>query len=150
MDMVAVITVLAIIGNTIGFNMDTTKVNRQEVFCLAENVYHEARGEHMIGQIMVANVTMNRVKSGRFPDTVCDVVHQPWQFSWTHQRVRFAPKKAKEWEQAVDVAAMVYLGIIGDLTNGVMFYYNPKQANPYWARKMEVAFTEGNHIFMAH
>ena len=44
------------------------------LFCLALNVYFEARSEDVVGQYAVAEVTLNRVASDRFPDTVCDVV----------------------------------------------------------------------------
>lgn len=54
------------------------------VLCLALNIYHEARGEPIDGQIAVAAVTLNRVQDPRWPDTVCDVVYQPNQFSWTN------------------------------------------------------------------
>ena len=47
-----------------------------EVVCLAENIYHEARGEGIEGMLAVGHVTMNRVESSRFPDTVCGVVRQ--------------------------------------------------------------------------
>ena len=50
--------------------------------CLALAVYHEARGEPLIGQKAVAEVVMNRVASDRFPDTICGVVMQPKQFSF--------------------------------------------------------------------
>ena len=44
--------------------------------CLALNIYHEARGEGMMGKYAVAHVVMNRVEHERFPDTVCDVITQ--------------------------------------------------------------------------
>ena len=49
---------------------------QQDLMCLARNVYHESRGEPMAGQYAVAEVTMNRVASRHFPDTVCDVVYE--------------------------------------------------------------------------
>ncbi|NIO43392.1 MAG: hypothetical protein GTO41_26515, partial [Burkholderiales bacterium] len=52
------------------------KNHAQELNCLALNVYHEARGEPMAGQYAVAEVTMNRVASRRYPNTVCKVVFQ--------------------------------------------------------------------------
>ncbi|HIE75488.1 MAG TPA: cell wall hydrolase, partial [Gammaproteobacteria bacterium] len=54
-----------------------------EVGCLALNIYHEARGESHDGQVAVAAVTLNRMQSASYPDTVCGVVWQPHQFSWT-------------------------------------------------------------------
>ena len=54
--------------------------------CLALNIYHEARGERVEGQIAVAHVTMNRVNHEKWPSTICEVVYQPKQFSWTHDK----------------------------------------------------------------
>ena len=54
--------------------------------CMALNIYHEARGEEPLGQVAVAQVVMNRVQHDWFPDTICDVVYQGSQFSWTHMR----------------------------------------------------------------
>ncbi len=55
----------------------------KDLECLATNVYREARGEPMEGQIAVAKVTLNRVYSGKYPSSICGVVYQKNQFSWT-------------------------------------------------------------------
>jgi spore germination cell wall hydrolase CwlJ-like protein len=55
-----------------------------EVNCLAKAIYFEARGEPKEGMVEVANVVLNRVKSGKFPSSICGVVYQPKQFSWTN------------------------------------------------------------------
>ena len=75
--------------------------------CLALNVYFEARSEPMIAQFAVAQVTMNRVASEKYPDNVCDVVWQKKQFSWTHDGKSDKPKEAKAWEVAQWVAKVV-------------------------------------------
>ena len=51
-------------------------IDEDELHCLAKNVYHEARGESKAGKLAVAHVTLNRVHSDEFPDTVCGVVYQ--------------------------------------------------------------------------
>ena len=56
----------------------------QEIYCGAQNVYHESRGEPDLGMVAVAQVVSNRIKSPRFPDTVCEVVYQHKQFSWVN------------------------------------------------------------------
>jgi spore germination cell wall hydrolase CwlJ-like protein len=61
--------------------------------CLALNMFFEARNESLIGQVMVAEVTLNRVANARFPDTVCEVVWQDRQFSWTHDGKTDNPNK---------------------------------------------------------
>jgi spore germination cell wall hydrolase CwlJ-like protein len=54
-----------------------------EKACLAEAIYHEARGEPILGKIAVAQVIKNRIASPAYPDTICKVVFQPGQFTWT-------------------------------------------------------------------
>src|SRR5882672_11161357 len=83
--------------------------DRRNLACLARNVYFEARGEPTAGQYAVAEVTMNRKASGRYPDTVCGVVYQKnWDplrkryvgaFSWTELGALPAPR-GEEWERA--------------------------------------------------
>src|SRR3954453_10045701 len=80
----------------------------QNIACLALNVYFEARGEPEAGQYAVAEVTMNRVASPYYPDTVCDVVYQKnWDsirgryvaaFSWTEFRSLPEPR-GREWRR---------------------------------------------------
>jgi len=57
-------------------------IDTAELDCLAKNIYHEARGESLQGKKAVANVTLNRVHSNLFPDTVCGVVYQAVHSRW--------------------------------------------------------------------
>jgi len=59
-----------------------TEINK-EIKCLADNIYFEARNESVKGQVAVASVTKNRVKSKHYPNTICKVVWEHRQFSWT-------------------------------------------------------------------
>ena len=61
------------------------RISSKERDCLAANIYYEARGESVKAQKAVAHVTLNRVKSKQYPKTVCAVVLQNKQFSWTMQ-----------------------------------------------------------------
>ena len=51
-------------------------INETELKCMAENIYFEARHEPMVGKIAVGHVVMNRIEDSRFPNTICEVVHQ--------------------------------------------------------------------------
>ena len=66
----------------------TTSNADQSVRCLAEAIYHEARSEPLYGQLAVAQVVLNRTKRLEFPNTVCKVVYQPNQFSWTKHHLQ--------------------------------------------------------------
>lgn len=129
----------------------------KEERCLALNVYFEARGEPVEGQLAVAMVTMNRVTSKQYPNTVCGVVWQRRQFSWTHDGKSDRPRNREAWALAKKISKFV-LNKYGslkelsngalDLTNGALHYYAPDLANPRWAKHKEVTRRIGGHLFL--
>lgn len=125
-------------------------LNPSELRCLASNIYFEARGASLADQVAVAHVTLNRVESGRYPGSICGVVLQPHQFSWTGDRQLLKHKvDRKSWKRAVVIAKAVFYGEKKDPTNGAMFYYAPKKITaPAWARAgYDVVKLEG-HTYM--
>jgi spore germination cell wall hydrolase CwlJ-like protein len=113
--------------------------------CLAENVYYESRGEPLVGQYAVAEVTMNRVASRAFPSSVCEVVHSRGAFSWTHETDLAAPY-GYEWRRAQAVASSVYDNVEAPLVNGALFYH-ATHVSPAWAAtRIQVALV-GRHLF---
>lgn len=66
----------------------TTSNADQSVRCLAEAIFHEARSEPLVGQLAVAQVVLNRTKRLEYPNTICAVVYQPNQFSWTKHHLK--------------------------------------------------------------
>src|SRR5688500_11742487 len=70
--------------------------------CLATAVYFEARGEPLAGQLAVAEVVLNRSRSGRYPADICAVVKQPWQFSFVRKgQFPHADRGSDAWRRAV-------------------------------------------------
>ena len=125
---------------------DTDKINRQEVYCMATAVYHESRGEDIMGQIAVAHVILNRINSNRYPDTACKVIYQPKQFTdIAHANPDY---NSYQWENAIEAAVFALTGIVDDPTAGAMHYYNPHKADPYWAGSKRESALIGNHRFM--
>lgn len=122
-----------------------TQIPKSEIFCLAKNIYHEARGEPLKGQIAVAQVTLNRVASGTFNKTVCGVVYAYKQFSWTLDSKRKVTD-VKAWEASVDVAVAVLTRSV-QLPNFNALYFHTKQVRPRWNRNKQVVAVIGNHIF---
>jgi spore germination cell wall hydrolase CwlJ-like protein len=128
---------------------------RRNLTCLARNVYFEARGEPVAGQFAVAHVTMNRKASGRFPDSICGVVHQQsWDplrkryvgaFSWTELDVLPVPTAA-EWDQAWKVAEAVYYGRELFPVGGALFYH-AIHIKPEWAKHKRPVARIGKHVF---
>jgi N-acetylmuramoyl-L-alanine amidase len=128
---------------------------QQDLSCLARNVYFEARGEPMEGQYAVAEVTLNRVASGRFPNTICDVVHeQRWDrirkryvsaFSWTELE-RNAKPRGTAWKRAITVASTVYDTREQPRVDGALFYH-ARYIEPRWAKTKKPIAKIGKHIF---
>lgn len=115
--------------------------------CLALNIFHEARGESMTGQWAVANVTMNRVKSKKWPNTVCGVVYQPSQFSWTLSRVAVSKRDRVAFQRAETMAGQILRGELTlDLTEGST-YFHRVGLKPCWLTDVDKVVTIDNHVF---
>lgn len=102
---------------------------KQEIKCLAQNIYYEARGETVTGQLAVALVTINRLKLEEYPPTICKIVYQSKQFSWTRKhRKRYIPRDHNRWIEAMTIARQVLKGgqlnNIKDITEGSILYHN--------------------------
>ena len=117
----------------------------QDIHCLAQNIYHEARGEPLEGQIAVAQVTMNRVKSSQFHNTVCAVVYAHKQFSWTLDKRKLV-KDSKAWQRSVAVATAVLTKSV-HLPDFKALYFHTRQVRPSWAKTKRIAAVINNHIF---
>jgi spore germination cell wall hydrolase CwlJ-like protein len=108
------------------------------------NIYGEARGEDLEGQIAVAQVTMNRVAHPAYPDDICSVVFQRKQFSWTSHPV--AIKEPIAMGTSFLVAAKVLLSPTADPTKGSTHFHS-RNAAPDWASRLHRVGRIGNHIF---
>lgn len=116
------------------------------VMCLAMNVYWEARDQSLAGQVAVAQVTINRVFSPVYPNDVCSVVYERNQFSWYWDGKSDVPKEKEAWNRAQMVAKGVLAGSGHSDLKGVMNYH-AVYVKPYWASKMSMVATIGDHIF---
>ena len=121
--------------------------------CLAMNVYHEARGEPVIGQYAVAQVVMNRVHSDRFPDDICKVIHQGFhkgrhkcQFSWYCDGKSDKAYDELAWARSLIVADNVFSGRVLDVTSGST-HYHALSVKPYWSKEFKITATYGSHRF---
>ena len=141
------------------------ELNQQQHICLAMNIYYEARGSSMADQVATADVVLNRVASDRYPNTVCEVVHQgkqkpSWkdpskmvmvrnmcQFSWYCDGKADIPKDEQSWSSAQMVAfsIMIY-GKYRGLTEGAT-HYHATWTLPYWADSLNETVVINEHIF---
>lgn len=142
--MMAAVLLTTSVGISTLVRLPTDSHNQKELACLAKNIYHEARGEPVAGQLAVAQVTLNRSQS--FQKTICEVVYANKQFSWTN-----TPKKvldSKAWVTSVLLAEAILTKQTA-LPNFKALYFHTKQVNPKWNRKKQVVAKIGNHIFYA-
>lgn len=120
----------------------------KEMHCLVKNIFHEAGVEDRAGKIAVAQVTINRLKSGRWGKNLCDVVYAKAQFSWTLDRKRrWSQPKGELWEASAKVAHEFAQGrrVRGLEDSG--FYHTNYINQPDWARTKKVVHRIGQHIF---
>ena len=157
-------------ANIAGLPVDTSKIDPTEAFCLAENIYYEARSEDIKGQYAVASVTLNRANDSRFPNTICGVVKQTsisriskkavCAFSWyceNDRKGKEIPVRNKDGsvnQVVVDqfqVASMIAIttlaGRVEDNTDGATHFHNPNVSSPSWRHEMKRTLRVGNHDF---
>ena len=134
-----------------------TKVLERQLACLARNVFYEANGEPMQGQMAVAQVTVNRARSGLFPRDLCAVVAQSTivgsdtrvcQFSWYCDRDLNKARIIKPNDPSYIAAKRVFLEgqKVANIDKDVMWFHEDSiKVNPRWPHK--VATKIGNHVF---
>jgi spore germination cell wall hydrolase CwlJ-like protein len=142
-------------------NATTTKqvsaeFNKQ-VDCLAKNIYYESGSEKYEGKLAVAQVTMNRVNSGKFPSDICSVVYQKTtdqqlrtvcQFSWTCMVKEMVIKDKYMWEESVNIAkrALTEPYVHDTIAQSNALFFHAVYVKPNWSNT-KVIKQIGNHIF---
>jgi spore germination cell wall hydrolase CwlJ-like protein len=125
--------------------------NDRELKCLADNIYFESGNQSELGKLAVAAVTINRVNSSKFPNSVCSVVYQRTkrvcQFSWVCEGKKYV-RSNQQYTRAKIIAEKVLLSGAnhGILDSNVLFYH-ADYVNPRW--NLRRATKIGNHIFYA-
>jgi len=120
--------------------------------CLATAIYFEARGEPVRGQVAVAQVILNRVRSPLFPETICGVVYQGQnqkgcQFSFACDGKTDIPRNDAQWAQAQDISRQITAGELWLPEVGYSTFYHANYVSPYWAGSMSKIDKIGRHIF---
>lgn len=129
----------------------TAEVRNKQLDCLTKNIYYEAGSEPFEGKVAVAQVTINRVESGKFPDDICKVVYQKdnaiglCQFSWFCNGDVRKPKHPATYEESHKVAKMVLLEGFRLPSVEEALYFHGDYINPGW--KKEKVAKIGRHIF---
>jgi len=139
---------------------NTSKASEYDIECMVEAIYHEARSERFIDQIAVGNVILQRVKDKRYPNTVCDVVHQAkkWKGKLIRNKCQFSyycdgkKEKVKDYTsllEVLDVASLVLEGVLLERTQGAT-HYHAYYVKPRWAiktKRFKNLGRVGAHIF---
>ena len=113
-----------------------------DVNLLARLVYAEARGEPYTGQVAVAAVVLNRVRSSSFPNSIAGVIYEPYAFTCVSDgQINLSPNATAK--KAAQDAMNGW-----DPSNGCLYYYNPKTATSAWIWSKPVSVTIGRHSFM--
>lgn len=119
----------------------SSTVSSANLDLLARCVYAEARGEPYTGQVAIAAVVLNRVKSSSFPNTVSGVIYQKNAFTCVNDgQINLTPNSS-----AYSAAKDALNG--WDPTNGCLYYYNPATATSKWIWSLKVELKIGKHSF---
>lgn len=136
------------------YHIFKSEISSEDLTWLIKNIYFEARNQPTAGRIAVMMVTLNRVASDKFPNTIKEVVTQggtkrdQCQFSWYCDGI---PDKVHDWKTYNDLVTLVltFLPVaskITDVTDGATFYHN-HTVKPKWAKTMKVTAVIDDHIF---
>jgi spore germination cell wall hydrolase CwlJ-like protein len=127
------------------------KPHEDEYECLVMNIFFEAGGESIEGMRAVAAVTLNRLFHPAYPKTICDVVFQPWQFSWTLARqAPQLPLHAYTGAPGLVARETIQRAVEGgtwDNTGGALWFHATYISKPYWIKGKEQVAQIGRHIF---
>ena len=141
-------------------------VNDAEVTCMAKNIFYEAAVESTAGKLAVAHVTLNRVDSQRYPNTVCEVVYEGphytasdgqllpkrdrCQFSWYCDGKGDDPREGSRlWEDSQELAKYILLrqDELPDITDGALHYHASYIDAPNWTVRKKITTKIDTHIF---
>lgn len=125
----------------------TVRYTAEEVDLLARLVTAEAEGEPYLGQVAVAAVVLNRVKSPQFPDSITGVIYETYEGGKIYA---FSPvQNGRIYRPATASAKQAVWEALGgaDPTNGALYFYNPVASTSRWITTRTVATRIGNHVF---
>jgi N-acetylmuramoyl-L-alanine amidase len=118
--------------------------SEREIQCIAQAVYHEARGEPFEGQRAVAHIVINRAAVPKFPASICGVVYQRGQFSSLRHRPPVVDRAA--WAVALTVARLALEDRDGDPSRGAT-YFDHAGGRPPWLHAVVLIVVIGDHAF---
>jgi hypothetical protein len=136
---------IVIFAYLLGAYTDAQAMDKEQQ-CIADAIYHEARGESFEGMLAVANVIVNRMKSPLFPNTACGVVYQRKQFSWTLLPDKLSTPVLNYGGPILYISQLAMESRLIDITRGAT-HYHADYVSPYWADSKVKVFSVGKHLF---
>ena len=131
-------------------------IPKDDLQCMAENIYYEAATQSYVGKIAVGMVVLNRVKTPGYPDTVCKVIYEgsqnvrtsACQFSWTCAPHKGVDRSSLYWQQSLAAAKelLAKKDTIIDVTEGATSYH-ADYVNPAWSKQLHFVTQIDQHIF---
>jgi spore germination cell wall hydrolase CwlJ-like protein len=122
------------------------KYTKTDLDCLTKNIYYEARGEDYRGKYAVAQVTINRLQTGHWGNTICKVVYARAQFSWTLSKKLPRPNSAM-WAESETIARNVLAGHRVRGLQKSLYYHAVYIKDPKWADPKHEVGQIGQHVF---
>ena len=141
------------------FSENHSWYQKEQLECIADNIYYEANSESKVGKIAIARVIMNRVNDPRFPNDPCSVVYDGakyskekshlqrgnCQFSWLCQGKKPPKPKHNDWLEALEIAVEVYIEKkYTEVLPRSLFFHN-EGAKPNWKYRFDKKI--GHHLF---
>lgn len=130
---------------------DKQQALMKEVECLAKNIYFEAGGEPYNGKVAVAEVTLNRVRSEGYPNTVCGVVYQKskgiCQFSWVCEGKKRVNHRASSWAESMRISQNLLVAKRETNIVGNAKFFHANYVEPNWSHTKKFVKRIGNHLF---
>jgi spore germination cell wall hydrolase CwlJ-like protein len=156
--MAAVMLIVANVAQAQTTNLYTEE-DYPQAYCMALNIYYEARGSNLADRVAVADVVQNRVRDTRYPNTICEVVKQgrqhpsgamirnQCQFSWYCDGKNDKPQNEDLW---IDAQMLAYQMVFEDKYRGITegaTHYHATYVKPHWASTLQLVGRIGAHIF---
>lgn len=117
---------------------------KENLKCMTNAIYFEARGESYLGKVAVGYVVLNRSINRNI--SICDVVNEPNQFSWNSENNIPLILNKKVWNDIYEISYKVISNELNDPTNGST-YFHSTNINPYWSEDIPITVLIGNHKF---
>jgi len=145
---------LVVAGSAKAENFGISQQMFPEEHCMALNIYYEARGSNLADKAAVADVVLNRVEDTRYPNTICEVVHDGYrkgrrdcQFSWYCDGKSDIPQDEDRWVEAQTIAwGIIKWDKYRGITEGAT-HYHATYVSPRWAKDLQMVGRIGAHIF---